>query len=428
MVLGLEVVLADGTVLPSLNKLIKNNAGYDLKQLFIGTEGTLGVVTRAVLRLQPKPDQRPGRLLRARRLRRRAGAPARRRAGLGRALSAFEVMWHDYYDFDDRAGAPAAPPPPASRLLRAGRGPGHRRGGRRRPLRGPGSATIEDGHVADAALAQSLADTRAFWGVRDAVAEFRRCSGRTPASTSACRPARWAPTSRTAAPGSRGAARRHRSSTATSATATSTWWPPSRAPPKQPKDVIDPSSTSLVRAPAARLGRARHRPAEEGLAGLLPLARGGRLMRTLKEALDPLNSSTPARCSEPARHRVSRNAGAWRGEELTSSSAPALALSTAGVYRRVSSSSSGAGSVPADVIARGNVRASRRRKPPPADGEGVVSGASLTRARGRRPRARAFRFQRAGLTERAMPVGTVLADEACAMSACGVHPMPKFAL
>src|SRR5215213_5153220 len=55
MVLGLEVVLADGTVLPGLNKLIKNNAGYDLKHLFIGSEGTLGVVTRAVLRLQPKP-------------------------------------------------------------------------------------------------------------------------------------------------------------------------------------------------------------------------------------------------------------------------------------------------------------------------------------------------------------------------------------
>ena len=50
MVLGLEAVLADGTVISSLNQMIKNNAGYDLKQLFIGSEGTLGVVTRAVLR------------------------------------------------------------------------------------------------------------------------------------------------------------------------------------------------------------------------------------------------------------------------------------------------------------------------------------------------------------------------------------------
>jgi FAD/FMN-containing dehydrogenase len=56
LVLGLEAVLADGTVLTSMNRMQKNNAGYDLKQLFIGAEGTLGVVTRAVLRLFPKPS------------------------------------------------------------------------------------------------------------------------------------------------------------------------------------------------------------------------------------------------------------------------------------------------------------------------------------------------------------------------------------
>src|SRR5579872_6347956 len=55
MVLGLEAVLADGTVVGALNGLIKNNTGYDIKQLFIGTEGTLGIVTRAVLRLRPQP-------------------------------------------------------------------------------------------------------------------------------------------------------------------------------------------------------------------------------------------------------------------------------------------------------------------------------------------------------------------------------------
>jgi FAD/FMN-containing dehydrogenase len=54
--LGLEVVLADGTVVRSLNKMLKNNAGYDWTQLFIGSEGTLGVITRVVLSLQPKPQ------------------------------------------------------------------------------------------------------------------------------------------------------------------------------------------------------------------------------------------------------------------------------------------------------------------------------------------------------------------------------------
>jgi FAD/FMN-containing dehydrogenase len=52
-VLGLEVVLANGDVLTSLGKMVKNNTGYDLKHWFIGSEGTLGVITRAVLRLHP---------------------------------------------------------------------------------------------------------------------------------------------------------------------------------------------------------------------------------------------------------------------------------------------------------------------------------------------------------------------------------------
>ncbi len=98
-VLGLEAVLADGTVLSSMNRMLKNNAGYDLKQLFIGSEGTLGIVTRCVLRLQPKPlttstafvgidtfDNVPKFL-------------SLLDNSLGGALGAFEVMWSGYYDF-----------------------------------------------------------------------------------------------------------------------------------------------------------------------------------------------------------------------------------------------------------------------------------------------------------------------------------------
>ncbi|MDT0558805.1 FAD-binding oxidoreductase [Ichthyenterobacterium sp. W332] len=55
LVLGLEVVLANGTILTSLKKIIKDNSGYDLKQLFIGSEGTLGIVTKAVLKLVESP-------------------------------------------------------------------------------------------------------------------------------------------------------------------------------------------------------------------------------------------------------------------------------------------------------------------------------------------------------------------------------------
>ena len=54
LVLGLEAVMADGTVISAMNKMVKNNSGYDLKHLFIGSEGTLGIVTRVVVQLQPK--------------------------------------------------------------------------------------------------------------------------------------------------------------------------------------------------------------------------------------------------------------------------------------------------------------------------------------------------------------------------------------
>ena len=56
LALGLEVVLADGRILSDLSKLKKNNTGYDLKNLFIGSEGTLGIITAAVLKLFPKPQ------------------------------------------------------------------------------------------------------------------------------------------------------------------------------------------------------------------------------------------------------------------------------------------------------------------------------------------------------------------------------------
>ena len=97
LVLGLEVVLPDGTIVTSLNKLMKNNAGYDLKHLFIGSEGTLGIITRVVLRLFPKPRSTMAALCAA------ADYPAvlalldAARSGLGPLLSAFEVMWPDYW-------------------------------------------------------------------------------------------------------------------------------------------------------------------------------------------------------------------------------------------------------------------------------------------------------------------------------------------
>lgn len=97
-VLGLEAVLADGSIISSMNRLLKNNAGYDLKQLFIGTEGTLGVVTDLVLRLQPETTSCCTGLFVANNYQDILILLNLCRSTFGESLHAVEVMWHDYYE------------------------------------------------------------------------------------------------------------------------------------------------------------------------------------------------------------------------------------------------------------------------------------------------------------------------------------------
>jgi len=97
LVLGLEAVLADGTVISSMNRMMKNNAGYDVKQLFIGTEGTLGIVTRVVLRLFPQPASQQNALVAMESFDSVATFLSRLQQQLADSLSAFEIMWGDYY-------------------------------------------------------------------------------------------------------------------------------------------------------------------------------------------------------------------------------------------------------------------------------------------------------------------------------------------
>ncbi len=95
-VLGLEVVLADGSVVSRLGSVVKDNAGYDLKQLFIGSEGTLGIVTRAVLRLQPLPRERITAVIGCDSLDQVLTALVQARRLFGPTLTSFEVMWRDF--------------------------------------------------------------------------------------------------------------------------------------------------------------------------------------------------------------------------------------------------------------------------------------------------------------------------------------------
>jgi FAD/FMN-containing dehydrogenase len=109
-VLGLEAVLADGTVLSSMNRMLKNNAGYDLKQLFIGSEGTLGVVTRCVVRLQPKPLSTMTAFVGINTFENVPAFLSLLDSKLGGGLGAFEVMWPEYYAFV-RERCPSLKPP-----------------------------------------------------------------------------------------------------------------------------------------------------------------------------------------------------------------------------------------------------------------------------------------------------------------------------
>ncbi|RCW87004.1 FAD-binding oxidoreductase [Paracoccus lutimaris] len=179
MVLGLEYVLPDGTLVTGLNKMIKNNAGYDLKQLFMGSEGTLGMITRAVLRLYPKPGCTCAAICGLARYDDVLALLGAARRGLGPMLSAFEVMWADYWH-EATVTVPNV----------------------RRPITGDHAFYVlvemqgmeaeldaprfeawletqfEAGLIEDAAIAQSMADVAAFWRTRDAAGEFVTFLGR----------------------------------------------------------------------------------------------------------------------------------------------------------------------------------------------------------------------------------------------------------
>ncbi len=168
LVLGLEAVLADGTVVSSMNRMMKNNAGYDLKQLFIGTEGTLGIVTRAVLRLRPALRSRNTAFVaiddyaNVPRLLKHLGS------SLGGSLTAFEVLWEDFYNTvvveRDRHAAPVDAGHPWYVLVEA-------RGGKQeedaQQFEAALGEALEAGLISDAAFAGGVKQRDAMWAIRD---------------------------------------------------------------------------------------------------------------------------------------------------------------------------------------------------------------------------------------------------------------------
>jgi FAD/FMN-containing dehydrogenase len=97
MVLGLEAVLPDGTIISSLKKIIKDNSGYDLKQLFIGSEGTLGIVTKVILRLSEAPTSRSSAIVGIDSYDQVIDLLKYLEKNLAGTLSGFELMWKNTY-------------------------------------------------------------------------------------------------------------------------------------------------------------------------------------------------------------------------------------------------------------------------------------------------------------------------------------------
>lgn len=170
LVLGLEAVLADGTVVSSMGKVIKDNTGYDLKQLFIGSEGTLGVVTRVVLKLSPMPKTQDMAFVAFKDFNAMASFLGYAKSALAGNLSAFEVMWRDYYEFVTDGGTAHrlwVPPEYPYYALIESTGSDVSRD--HDQFVAALSQALDGGLISDAAIAKSQAERDALWAMRDDV-------------------------------------------------------------------------------------------------------------------------------------------------------------------------------------------------------------------------------------------------------------------
>lgn len=165
-VLGLEVVLADGTIVTSMRNLMKNNTGYDLRQLFVGSEGTLGVITRANLRLVPHYPARAVALLRVPDLA-SAYQVLNHLTHWGVQLNAFEALWPEYYDYACEVTG-NAPLSTGKGLTLLAEITGEDSDLLQDALLEALEPTMKNGLIEDAVLSQSETQAQAFWDIREA--------------------------------------------------------------------------------------------------------------------------------------------------------------------------------------------------------------------------------------------------------------------
>ena len=179
LALGLEVVLADGRVIEALRALKKDNTGYDLRDLFIGSEGTLGIITAVSLKLFPQPAEKATAFVALPTIEAVAALFARAEKGAGGSLTAFEFMSdlglamtvsftpgarspfsqsHQWYVLMDVSG-------------------GRADGSAMAVMEAVLAEAIEDGIAADATIAGSIAQSQALWQLRENLSEAQKPAG-----------------------------------------------------------------------------------------------------------------------------------------------------------------------------------------------------------------------------------------------------------
>ncbi len=178
LTLGLEVVLPDGTLWDGLRALRKDNTGYDLKHLFIGAEGTLGIITAAVVKLFPRPAAQATAWVDVADPAAAVALLARAQAAFDARLTAFELVSGAALDLVLRHIPATARP--------AGPSPWHvlcefSDGGEEAALRGQVESWLEEGVeaglAADAVIAQSEGQAAKLWRLRESISEAQKIDG-----------------------------------------------------------------------------------------------------------------------------------------------------------------------------------------------------------------------------------------------------------
>ena len=170
-VLGVEAVLADGTIVSSLKGLVKNSTGLDPRNIFVGSEGTLGIITRLTLRLRPPMGTPSTAMVAADAFERLPVLLRNLRRRVGDALCAFEFMSAEYVDMACKltdTPRPLAGTPAWYVLIEAAGMPGESMDERLQDALG---AALDEGVITDCVQASNLSHAMKLWRIRESIPE-----------------------------------------------------------------------------------------------------------------------------------------------------------------------------------------------------------------------------------------------------------------